>query len=94
MAYCGPDSGIGVFLRNHPKRSMAPGNLHVGIVGLGAGTLAAYGRSGDYFRYYEINPQVVGSRPLLSPRSLTFATRLRAWMSNKATRGSCWSVKQ
>jgi hypothetical protein len=59
MAYYGPDSGIGVFLRNHPKRSIAPGNLRVGIVGLGAGTLAAYGRSGDYFRYYEINPEVV-----------------------------------
>ncbi len=59
MAYYGPDSGIGVFLRNHPKRSVAPGSLRVGIVGLGAGTLAAYGRPGDYFRYYEINPQVV-----------------------------------
>ncbi|MBI1803637.1 MAG: fused MFS/spermidine synthase [Ignavibacteria bacterium] len=30
----------------------------VGVVGLGVGTLAAYGRPGDYFRFYEINPQV------------------------------------
>lgn len=59
MAYYGPDSGIGVFLRNHPKRNLAPGNLRVGVVGLGAGTLAVYGKSGDYFRYYEINPDVV-----------------------------------
>jgi len=28
----------------------------VGIVGLGAGTLAAYGNPGDVFRFYEINP--------------------------------------
>jgi len=31
----------------------------VGVVGLGAGTLAAYGRSGDAFRFYDINPKVV-----------------------------------
>lgn len=30
----------------------------VGIVGLGAGCLAAYGRPGDRFRFYELNPQV------------------------------------
>ena len=31
----------------------------MGLVGLGVGTLAAYGRPGDVFRYYEINPQVI-----------------------------------
>jgi len=31
----------------------------VGVVGLGAGTLAAYGRKGDVIRFYEINPQVI-----------------------------------
>jgi hypothetical protein len=31
----------------------------VGAIGLGAGTLAAYGKTSDYFRFYEINPQVV-----------------------------------
>jgi hypothetical protein len=30
----------------------------VGVVGLGAGTLAAYGERGDVFRFYEINPAV------------------------------------
>jgi spermidine synthase len=30
----------------------------VGAVGLGAGTLAAYGLPGDVFRFYEINPRV------------------------------------
>lgn len=52
--YYSRDSGIGFALRyccDGPKR--------VGVVGLGVGTLAAYGKPGDYFRFYEINPQVV-----------------------------------
>jgi hypothetical protein len=51
--YFGPDSGAGLVLRyccDGPKR--------VGIIGLGAGTLAAYGKPGDVFQFYEINPQV------------------------------------
>jgi hypothetical protein len=31
----------------------------VGVIGLGTGTIAAYGRAGDYYRYYEINPLVL-----------------------------------
>jgi hypothetical protein len=53
-SYYGPDSGIGRALRHtreHGKR--------VGLIGLGAGTLAAYGRAGDVYRFYEINPKVV-----------------------------------
>ena len=52
--YYGPDSGVGILLREafaEPKR--------VAIIGLGAGTLATYGHSGDEFRFYEINSQVV-----------------------------------
>ena len=30
----------------------------VGVVGLGVGTLAAFGRPGDTFRFYELNPAV------------------------------------
>jgi spermidine synthase len=37
----------------------ATAGRRVGVVGLGAGTVAAYGRKGDYFRFYEINPAVV-----------------------------------
>jgi len=33
-----------------------PGPLRVGLVGLGAGTLAAYGRPLDSYTFYEINP--------------------------------------
>lgn len=31
---------------------------HVGVVGLGTGTVASYGRAGDEYVYYEINPLV------------------------------------
>ena len=51
--YYGPASGAGKVLLAAGK------NRRVGIVGLGAGTLAAYGRSGDVFRFYEINPAVI-----------------------------------
>src|SRR5258708_40362705 len=33
-------------------------SVRAGLVGLGAGTLAAYGRPGDVFHFYEINPRV------------------------------------
>ena len=33
--------------------------MRVGVLGLGVGTLAAYGRSRDVYRFYEINPLVV-----------------------------------
>ncbi len=38
--------------------SMTQAQRRVGILGLGAGALAAYGRRGDTFRFYEIDPQV------------------------------------
>ena len=59
ITYYGKESGIGIVLQNHPKRNIPGESLRVGVVGLGVGTLAAYGRPGDYFRYYEINPEVV-----------------------------------
>jgi hypothetical protein len=55
--YYARQSGIGVALLDHPRR--AAGSLRVGAVGLGVGTLAAYGRPGDTYRFYEINPAVV-----------------------------------
>jgi spermidine synthase len=32
--------------------------VRIGVIGLGTGTLASYGRSGDVVRFYEINPMV------------------------------------
>lgn len=56
--YYGWGSGAALAVTRHPVRR-AGGALHAGVVGLGAGTLAAWGRSGDVFRFYELNPQVV-----------------------------------
>jgi len=53
--YYAEESGIGLAIRD---RQLAPGPMRVGVIGLGAGTTAAYGRSGDYYRFYEINPLV------------------------------------
>lgn len=48
-------SGVGLVLN-----CFAPEQpLRVGVVGLGAGTVAAYGRKGDKYRFYEINPNVI-----------------------------------
>jgi len=55
-AYYGTGSAVGIALQAD-RRPDAP--RHVGIVGLGAGTLAAYGTPGDTYRFYEINPAVV-----------------------------------
>jgi hypothetical protein len=33
--------------------------LKIGVVGLGVGTVSAYGRPGDTIRFYEINPEVI-----------------------------------
>ena len=53
-SYYGDTSGIGMALsRFHPVEQ------RVGVIGLGAGTLAGYGQKGDYFRLYEINPKVI-----------------------------------
>jgi hypothetical protein len=52
--YYAPTSGVGLaldYFSGSPKR--------VGGVGLGAGTLAAYGQAGDFIRFYEINPLVL-----------------------------------
>jgi spermidine synthase len=35
------------------------GPLRIGVIGLGAGTLAAYGRSGDTVEFFEINPAII-----------------------------------
>jgi SAM-dependent methyltransferase len=53
--YYGPNSGVGRAIRQDREN----GPVRVGVIGLGAGTLAAYGRAGDYFRFYEINPLVL-----------------------------------
>lgn len=53
--YYTEQSGVGRTLRALASK----GPLRVGLVGLGAGTLAAYGRAQDRYRIYEIDPLVV-----------------------------------
>lgn len=50
--YYGHTSGVGLAEAAEQERR----NLHVGVIGLGAGTMAAYGRKGDVYTFYEINP--------------------------------------
>ncbi|WP_374676089.1 fused MFS/spermidine synthase [Ideonella sp.] len=49
--YYGAGSGVALAM-NH----LAGAPRSVGVIGLGVGTLAAYGQPGDEFRFYEINP--------------------------------------
>ena len=54
-AYFGTETGCGRafdFFANRP-------DLHVGVVGLGAGTMATYAQPGQHFRFYEINPDML-----------------------------------
>ena len=52
--YYGPDSGIGLAIKNTAQE-----NQRVGVIGLGTGTLAVWGKAGDHYQFYDINPQVV-----------------------------------
>jgi hypothetical protein len=53
-SYYGPDSGIGLAIKHYADRPM-----RLGVIGLGTGTLAAWGKPGDVFRFYELDPQVL-----------------------------------
>jgi len=52
--YYGPDSGVALAIRNSQ-----PENQRVGVIGLGTGTLAVWGKPGDTYRFYDINPHVI-----------------------------------
>ena len=54
ISYFGPGSGIAkalAFYEGRPRR--------VGVIGLGVGVFMAWGKPGDYFRIYELDPDVV-----------------------------------
>jgi hypothetical protein len=56
ISYYSDKAGVGLTILNHPKRGHG---MKVGVLGLGIGTLSAYGQPGDEYRMYEINPDVV-----------------------------------
>jgi hypothetical protein len=56
-AYYAPGTGVGVAVQHYPR---LPGEgMRVGVIGLGAGTMAAYAQKGDVYRFYDINPDVI-----------------------------------
>jgi hypothetical protein len=52
-SYYGPRSGVAVGLN-----ALREEHRRIAVIGLGTGTLAAWGRAGDTFRFFEINPNV------------------------------------
>ncbi len=56
-AYYAPNSGAALAIATQARDANTP--VRVGVIGLGIGTLAAYARPIDYYRFYEINPKVV-----------------------------------
>ncbi len=52
--YYGSKSGVGLAIENTRHSAQ-----RVGVIGLGAGTIASYGRPGDYYTFYDINPLVL-----------------------------------
>jgi spermidine synthase len=54
-SYYQATSGVGLAI--HAKQEAGP--VRIGVVGLGTGTLAAYGRKGDLMRFYDVDRHVV-----------------------------------
>ncbi|MCS6944206.1 MAG: fused MFS/spermidine synthase [Sutterellaceae bacterium] len=54
-SYYARSSGIGLAI----EAQQARGPVRIGVVGLGVGTIAAYGREGDVLRFYELDPDVL-----------------------------------
>lgn len=68
-SYYGPHSGVAMALNALPE-----GPRRIAVVGLGAGTMAAWGRPGDTIRFYEINPLV----PMIATTWFTFVPDSKA----------------
>jgi len=54
-SYYGRATGVGMALGSRARSEAT----RIGVIGLGIGTLAAYGRAGDLMRFYEIDPAVI-----------------------------------
>ena len=71
---------LGLVMLNHPRRfarDPRDRSLRVGAIGLGVGTIAAYGMPGDYIRFYEINPPSSKSRRMRMDTSPICGIRAR-----------------
>jgi hypothetical protein len=70
-SYYAPNSGVGLAMRAAP--SLFGPAVRIGVVGLGAGTLACYAKPGQAWRFYEIDPVIVTLAR--DPKSFTFLSR-------------------
>ena len=68
--YYQESSGIGLAIASRQEA----GPVRVGVIGLGTGTIAAYGRQGDLYRFYDIDPRVVK----LAQQEFTYLSDSRA----------------
>ncbi|MFQ3667642.1 MAG: fused MFS/spermidine synthase [Fimbriimonadaceae bacterium] len=72
FAYYHPDGPIGDLFRS---REFPPGS-RVGVVGLGAGSVAAYAKPGQHWTFYEIDPAV--RRIAENPKLFTYLHDMKA----------------
>ncbi|WP_313392233.1 fused MFS/spermidine synthase [Sphingobium yanoikuyae] len=70
-SYYAPKSGVGLLLRH--AGDMFGAGARVGVVGLGAGTLACYKQAGQAWRFYEIDPDMVAIAR--NPQDFSFLSR-------------------
>lgn len=67
-SYYAPESGVGIAMRRAP--ALYGPHARIGVVGLGAGTLACYAQAGQSWRFYEIDPVMVSIAR--DPKAFTF----------------------
>ncbi|MFO0883736.1 MAG: hypothetical protein U0894_06035 [Pirellulales bacterium] len=72
--YYAESSGAGLAAGQYPRDGNQP--IRVAVVGLGTGTMAAYARYNDEYRFYEIDPKVIKLSEAVNPQ-FTFIRRAR-----------------
>ena len=72
--YYTASTGVGMALDLHRR-----GPMEVGVIGLGAGTLASYAKPGDHWTFFEINPDVIrlANEPFTYLRSASSNARVQ-----------------
>ena len=73
ITYYHPDGPIGQLIQ--ARQPLQP-KMNLGLVGLGVGSLAAYGRAEDAYTFYEIDPSVI--HVATDPSLFTFLSECRA----------------
>ncbi|GLX77225.1 hypothetical protein tinsulaeT_05650 [Thalassotalea insulae] len=61
LSYYRKYTGVALALEQFAELNQLERGVNVGLIGLGAGTLAAYGQQDDNYRFYELNPGVINA---------------------------------